>query len=65
MHIRDLRALSSPDLEAKLGEVRFELGIEKRKIKSTGVTSKKVKVREMHRTVAQILTILKERGAKK
>lgn len=64
MHVKDLRLLSNEALTAKLGELRFDLGIEKRKIASTGVSSKKVKVREMRRTVAQILTLLKERGAK-
>ncbi|MGI0141182.1 MAG: 50S ribosomal protein L29 [Candidatus Micrarchaeales archaeon] len=62
MHIKDLRSLSPEALKAKLGEVRFELGIEKRKIASTGVASKKIKSREMKRTVAQILTLLKEKG---
>ncbi|MDE1846277.1 MAG: 50S ribosomal protein L29 [Candidatus Micrarchaeota archaeon] len=62
MHIKDLRALSKEALQAKLAEVRFELGIERRKIASTGVASKKVKQKEMKRSVAQILTLLKEKG---
>lgn len=62
MHVKDLRLLSNEALTTKLGELRFDLGIEMRKIASTGVSSKKVKVREMRRTVAQILTLLKERG---
>lgn len=48
----------------KLSELHFDMGIEKRKIAATGVSSKKVKVREMRRTAAQILTLLKERGVK-
>jgi len=62
MHINDLRALSNDALKAKLDEIRFELGIERRKIASTGVASKKVKQKEMKRSVAQILTLLKEKG---
>ncbi|MDE1827629.1 MAG: 50S ribosomal protein L29 [Candidatus Micrarchaeota archaeon] len=62
MHIKDLRSLAPEALKAKLAEVRFELGIERRKIASTGVASKKIKSREMKRTIAQILTLLKEKG---
>ncbi len=64
MKIKELRSLSKEALEAKLGELRLDVSIERRKIASTGVASKKVKLREMKRTVAQILTLLKERGAK-
>ncbi|MDE1833979.1 MAG: 50S ribosomal protein L29 [Candidatus Micrarchaeota archaeon] len=63
MKIKDLRSLSNDALVAKLKEVRLDLGIEKRNINATGVASKKVKVGEMKRTVAQILTLLNERGA--
>ena len=64
MKIKELRSLSKEALEAKLGELRLDVSIERRKIASTGVASKKVKLREMKRTIAQILTLLKERGAK-
>jgi ribosomal protein L29 len=64
MKIKELRSLSKEALEAKLGELRLDVSIERRKIASTGVASKKVKLREMKRTMAQILTLLKERGAK-
>ncbi len=68
MHIKDLRNMPDDALKIKLNEVKFDLGIEKRKISSTGVASKKVKVRELKKTVAKILTILNERkrrGVKK
>jgi len=64
MKIKELRSLSNDALKAKLDEVRLDLSIEKRKIASTGVSSKRVKVRELKRTVAQILTLLRERGVK-
>ena len=64
MKIRDLRGLSKESLDAKLKELRLDIGIERRKIASTGVASKKTKIREMNRTIAQILTLLNERGAK-
>ncbi len=62
--IKDLRALSDDSLRTNMGQLLLELGIEKRKITSTGVSSKVVKTREMRRTIARINTILKERGAK-
>ncbi|MGB9732717.1 MAG: 50S ribosomal protein L29 [Candidatus Micrarchaeia archaeon] len=64
MKIKELRMLSDDALKAKLGEVKLSLSIERRKIASTGVSSKKVKVRELKRTVAQIMTLLRERGVK-
>ncbi len=64
MHMKDLNALSNESLIAKLNEIRLDLAIEKRKVVSTGVASKKVKTREMKRTIAQIQTLLKQRGAK-
>lgn len=63
MKIKDLRSLSSEALQAKLQELRLEAGIERRKIASTGVSSKQVKMVEIKRTIAQILTLLNERGA--
>ncbi|MDE1805042.1 MAG: 50S ribosomal protein L29 [Candidatus Micrarchaeota archaeon] len=65
MHIKELRAMSKEALEAKLSELELEVSIERRKIASTGVASKKTKAREMKRTKAQILTLLNERGARK
>lgn len=61
--MNDLRNLSDDSLRVRLNELRLDLNIEKRKIAATGVSSKKVKIRELHRTIAQILTLLKERGA--
>lgn len=64
MHIKDLRAMSVDALKGKLQQLSMDLSIEKRKYTSTGVQSKKVKVREMRRTKAQILTLLKEKGVR-
>ena len=64
MKIKELRSLSEDALKAKLNEVRLDLSVEKRKIASTGVSSKKVKVRELKRTIAQIMTLLREKGVK-
>ncbi len=51
-------------MKEKLDQLVLELNIERRKIASTGVSSKVVKTREIRRTIARINTILKERGAK-
>lgn len=59
---KEIRALSDSALKSKLNELSLELGIERRKIASTGVASKVVKTREIKRTMARIKTILKERG---
>ncbi len=64
MKIKNLRSLSNEGLVAKLDELRLESAIEKRKIAATGVASKKVKIREIRRTIAQILTLLSQRGVK-
>lgn len=63
MKTTELRALSTDALNAKVKELGLELAIERRKVASTGVSSKNVKIREMRRTIAQILTLLNERGA--
>lgn len=62
MKIKDLRSLSNEALASKLKDLKLELGIEKRTIASTGVASKKIKAGEIKRSIAQILTLLKERG---
>jgi ribosomal protein L29 len=62
MRINDLRVMGAEALKSKKDQLALELSIEKRKIASTGVQSKKVKVRELKRTLAQILTLLKEKG---
>ncbi len=62
MKINDLRALPNETLKSRLNELTLNLSIEKRKVASTGVASKKIKLREMRRTIAQINTLLKERG---
>ncbi len=62
MRIKDLRSMSADVLKSRLQQLQFDLNVEKRKVAATGVQGKKVKVKEMRRTVAQILTLLKEKG---
>lgn len=54
--------MSDNELKLKIGDLDLELAIEIRKIKSTGVSSKVVKLKEMKRDIARIKTILNERG---
>jgi large subunit ribosomal protein L29 len=61
MHTRDLREMSSDALRGRLQQLDMDLAIERRKIAATGTASKKVKVRELRRTRAKILTLLNER----
>lgn len=65
INVKDLRPLSDTALKAKADELALELSIERRKIASTGVSSKVIKVRSIKRTIAKINTVLNERGAKK
>ncbi|MCL4373735.1 MAG: 50S ribosomal protein L29 [Candidatus Marsarchaeota archaeon] len=62
--IKDIRPLSVNELKDRRNQLLLELGIEKRKIASTGVSSKVVKAKELRRTIARINTVLKEKGVK-
>ncbi|MGC8586489.1 MAG: 50S ribosomal protein L29 [Candidatus Micrarchaeia archaeon] len=62
--IKDLRPLTVDELKERRNQLLLELSIEKRKIASTGVSSKTVKTRELRRTIARINTLLKEKGVK-
>lgn len=62
--VRDIRALSTDALKSTLNQLVLDMNIEKKKIASTGVSSKVVNTRKIKRTIARINTILRERGAK-
>lgn len=64
IRINEIRALQNEALNERLNELTLELFAEKRKIASTGVQSKVVKVREIRRTIARIKTVFRERGVK-
>ncbi len=64
MKIGDIRTMQDNALKAKLDDMGLELAVERRKVASTGVASKVVKIREIRRTIARIQTVIKERGAK-
>ena len=56
--------MSDGVLKGMLSQLSIELNIERRKIASTGVSSKVFKNREIRRTIARINTVLNERGVK-
>ena len=60
---KEIRNLPDDALRTTLGQLQLELNTERRKIASTGVSSKSGKTRSIRRTIARINTILKERGA--
>ncbi|VVB76651.1 50S ribosomal protein L29 [uncultured archaeon] len=62
MYIKELREMSVEALQGKLQQLSIDLAVERRKIASTGVASKKLKSKDMRRARARILTILKEKG---
>lgn len=61
---KDIRNLSEEALKTTLGQLQLELNTERRKIASTGVSSKSGRTRSIKRTIARINTVLKERGAR-
>lgn len=64
IRINEIRAMQNDALNEKLNDLMFELFAEKRKIASTGVQSKVVKIKEIRRTIARIKTVFRERGVK-
>ncbi len=56
--------MSNESLKTTLGQLELELNMERRKIASTGVSSKSGRSRTIRKTIARISTILKERGAR-
>ncbi len=62
--MNELEALSDNALRQKNSELELELAIERRKIASTGVSSKVIKLKSIRKTIARINTLLNQRGAK-
>ncbi|MEM3791459.1 MAG: 50S ribosomal protein L29 [Candidatus Micrarchaeaceae archaeon] len=64
MKMGDIKKMSNEELKGALEKIRFELQVEERKIASTGVASKKISRRAMRKSIARMLTVLRERGVK-
>ncbi len=59
------RELSADELAKKLSEIKLELAKERGKIRVGGVPENPGKIREMHRTVARILTVQSQKRKSK
>ncbi len=59
---KELKAMDTTALTAKLGDVRKELNSERGLVKSGGRSSNPGKIRELRRTVARILTFIAQKG---
>ncbi len=57
---KEIRNMSSEEMDNKLKELELELFKEKGKIDVGGVSDNPGKIREIKRTIARILTIKKE-----
>jgi len=64
IRIKELRTMEPEMIKEKLAELKRELGIERAAVASSGKASNPGRMHEMRRTIARILTILKERGIK-
>jgi ribosomal protein L29 len=62
--MNEIKALSDSALRQKNAELELELAIERRKIASTGVSSKVIKLKSIRKTIARINTLLNQRGVK-
>ena len=60
---RELKAMSNEELKKRLSELRLELAKEKAAAYS-GVAKNPGRIREIRRTIARILTLLRQRGVR-
>lgn len=59
---KDLRKMSNEELEKKLDELRRELLSIKGKVRAHIAPDNPGRIRELRRSIARILTLLRERG---
>ena len=57
IRLKEIKSMSSEDRQAKLLDLRAELSRMKTMIKAGGAVENPTKVREIRRTIAQILTV--------
>jgi large subunit ribosomal protein L29 len=60
IRLKEIQTMSSEDREAKLVDLRAELARIKTMVKAGGAVDNPAKVREIRRTIAQILTVENE-----
>ena len=61
MRVKDIKALSTEDRENKLADLRIELARLRTMVNAGGTVENPTKMRELRRSIAQILTIQHEK----
>jgi len=64
VRVSELRQMEVEVLKNKLAELKNELRIDKGHVSSGGKASNPGRIKEVRRSIARILTILKEKGVK-
>ncbi|QLJ52998.1 MAG: LSU ribosomal protein L29p (L35e) [Candidatus Fermentimicrarchaeum limneticum] len=64
VRVSELRQMDAEMLKGKLAELRNELRVDKGHIAGGGKATNPGRIKEMRRSIARILTILKEKGVK-
>jgi len=65
LKVKDMRSLTIEELETKMLEVKAELSKEKGSISSGTKAENPGKIRNLRRTIARILTVIKEKQMQK
>ncbi len=61
MRVKDINALSTDDRATKLADLRIELARMRTMVNAGGAVENPTRIRELRRTIAQILTIQNEK----
>jgi large subunit ribosomal protein L29 len=61
MRVKEINALSTEDIETKLADLRIELARIRTMVNAGGAIENPTRIRELRRTIAQILTIKNEK----
>jgi len=64
LRLNEMRQMDVEVLKGKLAELRNELRVDKGHVASGGKASNPGRIKEMRRSIARVLTVLKEKGVK-
>ena len=64
LRVSEMRQMEVDVLKNKLAELRNELRIDRGSVSSGGKASNPGRIKELRRSIARILTVLKEKGVK-
>ena len=65
LKVKDMRGFTTEELEAKMLEIKAELAKEKGSISSGTKAENPGKIKNLRRTIARILTVIKEKQMQK